>query len=293
MFIVGILNDSKMASDILEEYRHREIIGHYFFDQAHNSYVIAIENEEHMPLALDIYRVKLGLKKPTEIDPEWIKIKSIPKGPITLKIVIFCVIIYLFSYFPIGNGLYGAFRIDTHEAGFLIDFTHGQIWRILTPIFLHMGFFHILFNMLWFLDLGSILEYKYSPKFVLSFILVSGIFSNLLQYLFMGPRFGGMSGVLYGMLAYLWINKKLNPDFEFSLPKHDIILMIGWFFLCLFGIFANVANFAHAGGIAVGIWWAAFSNFKIDRERFKYIGYGIFVVIITVIVEKYKLHLNL
>jgi GlpG protein len=141
------------------------------------------------------------------------------------------------------------------------------------------------------LDLGSIFEVKFSKSYYIKFILISGIFSNLLQYYFLGPSFGGMSGVIYGMLGFLWINKKLNQEFEFSLPKHDIILMIGWFFLCLFGIFPNVANFAHAGGLIVGIWWAVGVNFKMQLDRFKYIGLGILILFITVMVEKYHFHL--
>ena len=290
MFVVGILNDNKMASNILKEYEDREIKGHYYFDQASNAYVIAVEDEAYLPIALDIYRVKLGLKKPIELDQEWLKIKTIPRGKVTTKIIIFCVIIYLFSYLSIGKGLYDLLFIDGHQSGFLTDFYKGQFWRLLTPIFLHMGFFHILFNMLWINDLGRIFEYKFTTKKYLLFIIVTGIFSNCLQYFFKGPSFGGMSGVLYGLLSFLWINKKLNPEFEFSLPKHDTIMMILWFFLCLFGIFPNVANFAHAGGIVIGILGAIALNFQFSLDRLKYFGYAIFVLMITIVVEKYNLH---
>lgn len=290
MHVVGILNDQSMAFNILKEYEEREIKGHYYFEQASNAYVIAIEDEEYLPIALDIYRVKLGLKKPVELDQEWVKIKTIPRGKFTTKLIIFCVIIYLFSYLPIGKGLYDLLMINGQQSGFLNDFFKGQIWRIVTPIFLHMGFFHILFNMLWINDLGRVFEYKFSIKKFVIFILISGIFSNLLQYFFKGPSFGGMSGVLYALLSFLWINKKLNPDFEFSLPKHDTVMMILWFFLCLFGIFPNVANFAHAGGIFVGILGAIALNYKISFDRFKYFGYALFVLVVTVIVEKFNLH---
>lgn len=285
MFIIGIINDAKMAKEILEEYTDREIKGHYFFSQTDNANVIAVENQEHIEIAMDIYRVHLGLKKPQEIDPEWIKIKSIPKGKWTKNITFFCVLIYLISFFPWGTGLFHAFQIDSHTNGFLLDVTHGQIWRIITPIFLHMNFLHILFNMLWLLDLGSIFEYKFSRNHFFAFVVVSGIFSNLLQYTFKGASFGGMSGVIYGMLGFLWVNKKLNTEFEFTLPKHDIILMIGWFFLCLVGIFPNIANFAHAGGLIVGIIWAIYLNFKINFETIKYFIFAIALLIITILIE--------
>lgn len=290
MFLVGELNDSHMASVILEEYSAREIRGHYYFDKEKNSYVIAVEEQENVLVALDIYRVKLGFKKPIEIDEEWVKIKSVPKGSLSIKIVVFCVLLLLFSYFESGPAIYKLLQIDSNEIGFLSDFFHGQIWRIITPIFLHMGFIHLLFNMLWFLDIGSIIEFKYSKKYLIAFVFISGVVSNLFQYAFKGPSFGGMSGVIYAMLGFIWINKKINTSFEYSLPKHDIFMMIGWFFLCLFGIFPNVANYAHAGGLAIGIWWATLTNFEATMKRVQYLSYGIFVVLITVLIEKFNFH---
>ena len=292
MFVIGILNDEKMAADIIREYSSREIKGYFYFSAEHNANVIAVEDEELVAIALDIYRVKLGLKKAIPIDPEWIKIKSVPKGQWTKCLAIFSLIIYLFSFFDLGKNLYQFFLIDTHDHGFLLDITHGQIWRLITPIFLHMGFLHILFNMLWFLDLGSIFEYKFKASKFFLFIFISGVFSNLLQYFFVGKSFGGMSGVLYAFLAYLWLAKRLDDKFEFSLPKQDSYLMIGWFFLCLVGILPHIANFAHAGGIAIGLWWAVFANFKFDFDRIKYIGIGFFIVFVTILVEKYHLHFN-
>jgi GlpG protein len=292
VFIVGELNDQAMAAVILDELKDREISGHYFFDSERNSFVIAVQEEKYLEIALDIYRVKLGLKKPAEVDQDWVKIKSVPRGQLTFKIIIFSVIVYLISYFSVGVGLYSFFQIDGHETGFLIDVMNGQVWRVITPIFLHMGFLHILFNMLWFKDLGNLVEYKFGTLFLTKFIFVSGIVSNLLQYYFKGPSFGGMSGVLYGLLGLIWIYEKLNNDFEFHFPKHDLIMMIGWFFLCLFGIFPNVANFAHAGGLVVGIIWASVINFKLTKERIIYFSYGVLILLVTIIVEHYKWKIN-
>jgi GlpG protein len=290
MIIVGELNDQNMAKTILSDLAEREIVGHYFFDSTRNSFVIAVENEEFVEIASDIYRVRLGLKKPVEIDAEWVKIKSIENGYFTILILSFCIIIYLLSFSSFGVVIYNLFKIDLQTDGLLSNFKSGQVWRIITPIFLHMNFMHILFNMLWFKDLGNVFEYSFKPTKFLIFIFVSGVLSNLLQYYFLGPSFGGMSGVIYGMLSFLWINKKLDARFEFSLPKHDVFMLIAWFFLCLFGIFPNVANFAHAGGAAVGILWAVFMNFKFNRERIIYLLYAVSLVMITVLVEKFSIH---
>ncbi len=287
MIIIGILNDEKMANIILSELAEREIKGHYFYSEPDNSFVIAVEDEKYLPIALDIYRVRLGFKKPIEVDAEWIKIKAIPNGVYTRNIIILCVVIYIISFFPIGTALYSLFKIDESENGFLPMFVNGEIWRIITPVFLHMNIMHILFNMLWFKDLGNLFEFKYGNKSLLIFMFISGVTSNLFQYIFAGPHFGGMSGVLYGLLGFLWVKQSIDQDFEYALPKRDIYLMIGWFFLCLFGIFPKIANFAHAGGAFVGICWAVFEKFKFDGKHLKYFGYGVGLIFLTIVVEKF------
>jgi GlpG protein len=287
MFIIGILNDEKMANIILDELAEREIKAHYFYSDPEKSFVVAVEDEKYLPIALDIYRVRLGFKKPIEVDAEWIKIKSIPNGQFTINIIIFCVVIYLLSFLPIGTTIYSLFKIDESENGILPLVVDGEVWRIITPIFLHMSLMHILFNMLWFKDLGNLFEFKYGKVSLLIFIIISGGISNLFQYIFTGPHFGGMSGVLYGLLGFLWVKQSIDQDFEYALPKRDIYLMIGWFFLCLFGIFPKIANFAHAGGAFVGICWAVFEQFKFDSKHLKYFGYGVGLILLTIVVEKF------
>ena len=115
--------------------------------------------------------------------------------------------------------------------------------QILTHMFMHGGPMHILFNMLWMKDLGKIIEKEKSSNFLLTFIVIIGTLSNFAQFLVSGPNFGGMSGVVYGLLGYLWMYKRMNSAAAFSLPKSDVVLMVGWFFLCLLGVFSfSIAN---------------------------------------------------
>ena len=145
-----------------------------------------------------------------------------------------------------------------------------------------MGALHIIFNMLWLKDLGNAIEYSFGKNFLIKFIILSSLISNLCQFLAHGASFGGMSGVLYAMLGFIWVHKKLNPSFEYSLPKSDMYLMIFWFFLCLSGILDMIANMAHAGGLVSGILIAIFYNFKFDKERIKYFLIAMFFLLITV-----------
>ena len=63
--------------------------------------------------------------------------------------------------------------------------------------------------------------------------------------------------------------KTLNPDSEFSLPMSDLVLIIGWFFLCLFGVIGRIANTAHAVGLVSGMLTGIFWGLKDSSESKK------------------------
>lgn len=141
------------------------------------------------------------------------------------------------------------------------DLYHGQLWRLVSPIFIHFDFWHILFNMWWLKDLGSIIEYRHSPWFLGVLILGIAVPSNLAQFVIEGsPLFGGMSGVVYGLLGYLWIRGKYDPGFGMRLNSQIVIFMLGWLVLGFTGWLGNIANVAHIGGLIVGVAWGYFSS---------------------------------
>jgi len=137
----------------------------------------------------------------------------------------------------------------------LPEIRHGEIWRLFTPMFLHFGFLHIFFNMLWLRDLGSMIEARKSTWKLLLLVLVIAGASNFAQYLVSGPTFGGMSGVVYGLLGYIWMQGRFDPASKLSLEPQTVLFMIVWFFLCLFGLVDHIANTVHAVGLGVGIAW--------------------------------------
>jgi len=132
----------------------------------------------------------------------------------------------------------------------------GQLWRIITPIFIHFSFLHILFNMYWLYYLGGGLEGKLGTVRFAFFILLTAALSNLGQFLVTGsPFFGGMSGVNYALFGYLWIRGNRDPSFGIQLDQGTITILLIWFGLCFTGLVGNIANTAHTLGLASGAAW--------------------------------------
>jgi GlpG protein len=140
------------------------------------------------------------------------------------------------------------------EPGFLPEvFQHGEFWRLLTPVFLHFGVLHLLFNMMWLYQLGCLIEARQSALHLLLLVGVTGIFSNVAQYLIAGPQFGGMSGVVYALAGYVWMRGKYHRASGLFLDQQSVNILLIWLVVCFTGLVGPVANFAHLGGLVSGM----------------------------------------
>lgn len=173
--------------------------------------------------------------------------------PVTLILIIISVVITLASSFGQNRQLLSLLFISEYIGGGMREVFHGQVWRLLTPIFMHFGPFHLLFNMLWLFDLGGMLERVQGSLRLVIVVLMIATVTNVAQYFWAGPDFGGMSGVTYGLLAYVWVQGRLNPRSGLGLHAYLVVMMLSWFVLCWTGVIGHVANMAHTLGIACGL----------------------------------------
>ena len=194
----------------------------------------------------------------------WLKQNKSP-GMISLALIITSVAVYLLSGMGKNTEIVSAFLISEKANGSLSEISSGQVWRIITPIFLHFGALHIIFNMLWLHELGGQIEKRKGAGFISLFILVTAIVSNLTQFKFGGPMFGGMSGVVYGLLGYVWIKSRFDPGDGLYISQNTALFMLAWFFLCFANVFPGVANWAHAGGLVTGAVWGYISAVRWNR----------------------------
>lgn len=188
-------------------------------------------------------------------------------GPLTFALICVCIAVFFTSKY--GNNLpsiASLFITGMDETSgqwnpALPEVRHGEFWRLLTPIFIHFSPLHILFNMLWLRDLGSMIESRQSSLQLLGLVIVIGVLSNVSQLYFgHGPIFGGMSGVVYGLLGYIWMRGKFDPASGLALHSTTIMMMLIWFFVCAAGIIEHVANTAHAAGLLTGMAWGYLSS---------------------------------
>lgn len=138
----------------------------------------------------------------------------------------------------------------------------GEYWRLLTPILLHFGWLHLVFNMLWLWEFGRRIEMRRGSLHFGCLVLLAAVLSNFAQYAAGqwsgdGGLFGGMSGVIYALIGYMGVWNWRRPTWRYAVPNGLFVFMIGWLLLCLSGLvtlvgFGRIANAAHVAGLLVG-----------------------------------------
>ena len=129
----------------------------------------------------------------------------------------------------------------------------GQLWRPVTPIFIHLSILHILFNMMWLRAMGSAIEFVRGTWRFVILCLILAVISNIGQLFWSGPMFGGMSGVVFGLVGYVWMKGKTQPHLGIGLMQQTLVFVVLWLVLCMAGVFGPIANAAHLFGFLAGI----------------------------------------
>ena len=135
-------------------------------------------------------------------------------------------------------------------------------WRIITPIFIHFSFAHLAFNCLWIYILGEKIENTDGSLVFIILVIFSAILSNSFQYFWTeSSLFGGLSGVIYGLIGFCMILEFESSYDRYQLPPGLYMFMLVWLVMGFVGIldlfgFGSVANFAHLGGLISGIIFA-------------------------------------
>lgn len=154
---------------------------------------------------------------------------------------------------PIDGSESGLHYPSLHDA-----LAHLQVWRLVTPIFVHFGVVHLAFNAAVVIEFGRRIERGAGSITVLSLTMLIAVVSNIAQFIVTAtPLFGGLSGVAYGLFAYVATRGRLdrapiwqvNPSFSIGVFVTLVLMTTG--VTEVFGLF--IANTVHWVGLGIGV----------------------------------------
>jgi len=151
--------------------------------------------------------------------------------------------------------IYIGFMLGGFETLFaVLQFQPNNPLNWITPAIIHFSAIHIVFNLMWWMQLGDQIEKSLGKSNLLVIFLLSAIASNWAQYLLVGPNFGGLSGVVYALLGFCWIYGVLKPASGIVIAKPIIGFMLVWMLLGFADVlFVGMANWAHLTGLITGM----------------------------------------
>ena len=204
-----------------------------------------------------------------DVSEQWIA-PTIGSSPMIMALVSMTVFVALITGLNPKFNDPGINRLFYSSDGTFHSILRGEVWRILTPMFLHFNLMHIVFNMLMTYQLGLEIETRRGSLKFAGIVLAIAALSNTAQFWFGGqavyghwlgnPHFGGMSGVAYGLFGYSWIKGRLDPASGFDVPQQTVTMMMVWYVLCVLEIIPQVANWCHGVGLVTGVLIAAFGT---------------------------------
>ena len=192
-------------------------------------------------------------------------------GPVTFLLALASVALFVLQKSGMDGGWMRRLMISDYPAT-LPEVMRGEVWRLFTPALLHVGVIHLLFNVLCLIDLGGLIERRQGSRRLTILVLALAATSNLVQYYIAGPNFAGLSGVLFGLLGYVWIRGRVDPRSGLFLQPQIVVIMLAWFFFCFTGLpfmmaEVKIANGAHAGGLVAGMVFGYLTGLrKLARE---------------------------
>ncbi len=170
--------------------------------------------------------------------------------PLVSILIAFTIFLFFLGLLPI---LPEGFLFEKGQ-GVNLYISSGEWWRLVTPIFLHSSFSHLLFNCFALAIFGPPLERLLGSLTFTVFFLITGISANIITFILQPPTYihVGASGAIFGLLGfYLYLvlfQKNRLPTQEVKM----IYTLIGVGVLMTF-IQPNINITGHLSGLAAGL----------------------------------------
>lgn len=181
---------------------------------------------------------------------------SFSGAPVTVALVVVNVLVFLLL--TATGGSEDSLNLYRWGAKYGPAIADGEWWRLVLPIFMHIGFFHVLTNSIGLLIFGSMAERFLGSPAYLAIYLVTGILGNVASFV-AGPNLGaGASGAVFGIIGafgiYLVLNRKVMGDVArqaLTSVAFIVVLNIG-----IGLVSSGIDNAAHIGGLLGGLFMA-------------------------------------
>ncbi len=174
-----------------------------------------------------------------------------PKKIIVTPLLIALSVIVFISMYIWGNGSQNVVTLLMFGANLRVLVQEGEVWRLISSIFLHIGIAHLIVNMYSLYIIGRQLEgFLGKWKFLIVY-LGSGVVGSLLSVVVHSNISAGASGAIFGLLGSLLYFGYHYRLYLGAVLKTQIIPVIVLNLLIGF-LVPGIDNFAHIGGLVGG-----------------------------------------
>ena len=193
------------------------------------------------------------------------------KAKLPFSYVLIALSIIFFGLQNITEWLFGYDLLLLYGAKINQFILQGEIWRFLTPVFLHGSIVHLSFNMYALYSIGPSLERKYGSTSFILLYAISAIFGNIFSFLCSSYISLGASTAIFGLIAaqgvYIYKNRYLLGNAAKPLLTNVLFMIAVNLFL---GLSPGIDNWGHLGGLVGGLLYAWFAgpSFGISENLF-------------------------
>lgn len=252
----------------------RTVYAEFLADPTNPKYQAAVDQANRLRKDAEKQREEAS-RRQVDIRKQW-DTGAVPRRrrPLVLATAIVCVLVFILTD---GGSNESSITGDLSFAQILPDgrrpadgwmqIKQGEVWRLITPIFLHFGVVHLLFNLLALNYLGAMIESRRGTPYFGVMLLLLAVGSNMAEYWWsQSPAFGGISGVLFGFFGYAWMMTAYRPQDGIVLTRETVTMTMIFYLVCILSgtealsgslgrFLPGFANAAHTGGLLLGMAW--------------------------------------
>lgn len=197
--------------------------------------------------------------------PTYVRMPSLPPTAtyILIGLTVFVYILQMLGSALWGDSNYGIDFVTLYGARISEAIDAGQLWRLITPVFLHGSLSHIFFNMYALFSIGSLLERHFGHGRFLLLYFLAAFSGNVLSYLFSAGYSVGASTAVFGLVAaeaiFFYQNRELFGSYARQAISNAVFIIVINLFI---GLAPMIDNWGHIGGLFGGAIFAWFAGPK-------------------------------